>query len=111
MTSSRRDFQSAFDVLLAFDLREIHVVFMMRVEQRREIHFGRRDFDLPFQEIAGSLDLIEGHVLFDHGLNPVTNNDHHVAVLYHVGLIADAPVAGNHVRADSLVDERSWRNG
>ena len=43
------------------------------------------------------LDLIERQALLDHLLNAVADDRHHVAVRDHVGLVADAPVPGNHV--------------
>ena len=48
------------------------------------------------------LDLFERHPLADQILNAVADDDHHVAVLDHVGFVADAPVPRNHVGAALL---------
>jgi hypothetical protein len=50
----------------------------------------------------GRFHLIEGHALLDHVLNPVANNDDHVAVFHHVGFVTDPPVARNHLGAAIL---------
>ena len=43
------------------------------------------------------LDLIEGHALTDHVLDPVANDRQHRLVLDNIGLIAEPPVARNDV--------------
>src|ERR1700685_1938794 len=42
------------------------------------------------------LHLFECHVSFDHVLNAIANDGNHVAVVSHIGVIADSPMAGNH---------------
>ena len=58
MPACRRNFQCAFHIFLAFDLGKIVFVVGLMLEQFCQVHFGRRNFDLTFQELRGLAEIL-----------------------------------------------------
>src|SRR5438874_9345452 len=58
----------------------------------------------------GVFDLIESHPLLDHGRDHIADDHHHIAIIHNVQLLAEAPVTGDHIGTNSLVNEWSRWN-
>src|SRR5215472_5342081 len=59
--------------------------------------------DVVIERRFGLLNLIEGHALSDHVLNPVANNRQHRLVFDNIGLVAEPSVAWNDVGSTLLL--------
>ena len=76
--------------------------FLQAVVRRLDKHIGRPRagrLAVPRVVIAGRpgrLHLGQRHPVLDHVLNPVPDDRDHVAVVHHVGMVADAAVGRNH---------------
>src|SRR5579862_7041230 len=57
------------------------------------------------------LDLLEVLSLLDEVLDDIFDDDHHVAVVHNIHLLAEPPVTRDHVRSDTLIDKRNRRDG
>jgi hypothetical protein len=53
VSARRRDFERAFDVLLAFDFGEVNVFIVVLVEKFYEVNLRRRDFNFAFEKGGG----------------------------------------------------------
>src|SRR5215831_548105 len=68
-------------------------------------HAGRLAvvFGVVIPSRPGRLYLLEGHAFRHHVAYPITHDGQHIPELDHLGLIAQPPVARNHIRARLLV--------
>src|SRR5581483_11224187 len=60
---------------------------------------GRAKSPVIIHRGPGCLDLLQGHTLVDHVLNPVANDGTHIAVVTHIRGIAEPAVPGYDHRA------------